>query len=220
MALSSREFIRKKIIPFILGYTIKSVITAIGWTCKFRIEGKNNLIDTAAKSKCIIIAWHNRVGLISEIIQRIAPKNFYAAMISNSRDGEIISVIANSFKHGRSIRVPHDARSAALHSMITQLKYGKEIMIVTPDGPRGPRYKIKPGVVIAAKETQANVIPLTWNASNVWRFRTWDQLMLPKPFSTITVKIGNPLTVTDTVEEDTEKLQNALLVIQDPEPCT
>jgi len=212
-----RDFFRKKVVPFILGYLIKSAITVIGWTCHFKIEGRENLINAGSKPKCILIAWHNRLGIITEILKRTAPQFYYAAMVSNSRDGEIISVITNSYRHGRTIRVPHNARSESLRTMISRLKFGKEIIIVTPDGPRGPKYKLKPGAVIAAKETGANVIPLTWSANKVWLFRTWDQLMLPKPFSTISVKIGDPMTVANSVEEGVETLQNALLAIQEPE---
>jgi lysophospholipid acyltransferase (LPLAT)-like uncharacterized protein len=215
-----REFFRKKAIPFLIGYTIRGTLYLLASTCRFRIEGKEKLLNTATTSKCILIAWHNRLGIIPEILKRCAPQYHYAAMISNSRDGEIISVIANSYRHGHAIRVPHNKRAEALQTMITRLKRGGEIIVVTPDGPRGPRYKLKQGSAMAARECSASVIPLSWTADRFWTFRTWDGLMLPKPFSKITVKWGDPIALSkksiSSLDQDAQRLESALLSIDEP----
>lgn len=211
------EFLRKTVVPFLLGYTIKGLITLLGLTCRFRIEGTEKLHQSAQASKCILIAWHNRLGIITEILKRSAPQYHYAAMVSNSRDGQFIAVIANSYKEGRAIKVPHNQRAKALQMMINQLKNGNEIGIVTPDGPRGPKYSLKPGVVLAARECGAHVIPLSWSADRCWKFGTWDGMMLPKPFSTITVQWGEPVALDKsshtTIEQDAKQLETALLSI-------
>ena len=217
MKREKKEFFRKTVVPYLLGYTLKGVITLIGLTCRFRIQGVDKLHQTAKGSKCILIAWHNRLGIITEILKRSAPKYQYAAMVSNSRDGQFIAVIANSYKQGHAIKVPHNKRAKALQIMINRLKHGNEIVIVTPDGPRGPKYKLKPGVVMAARECDAKVIPLSWSADRCWKFRTWDQLMLPKPFSTITVTWGDPVTIEkdkiSSIEEEVKTLESALMSI-------
>ncbi|HRD56379.1 MAG TPA: DUF374 domain-containing protein, partial [Parachlamydiaceae bacterium] len=87
----------------------------------------------------------------------------------------------------------HDARHKALRKMINYLKHGREIVIITPDGPKGPRYQVKPGVALAARESQAKIIPFTWTASRFWQLKTWDKLLLPKPFSKIVIDLGNPI---------------------------
>ena len=217
MKLRKNEFFRKTVVPFFLGYTIKGLITLLGMTCRFRIQGADKLHLSAKKSKCILIAWHNRLGILTEILKRSAPRYQYAAMVSNSRDGQFIAVIANSYKQGRAIKVPHNKRAQALQMMISQLKGGNEIGIVTPDGPRGPKYSLKPGVAFAARECGASVIPLSWSASRCWKFNTWDGMMLPKPFSTITVQWGDPVSLNKsgdtTVDQDAKQLEIALLSI-------
>lgn len=217
MKRKKSEFFRKTVVPYLLGYTLKGLIALLSLTCRFRIKGAEKLHQTAQSSKCILIAWHNRLGIITEILKRTAPQYQYAAMVSNSRDGQFIAVIANSYKQGNAIKVPHNKRAQALQMMINRLKNSDEIVIVTPDGPRGPRYRLKPGVAMAARECDAKVIPLSWTADRYWKFRTWDKLMLPKPFSTITVTWGDPVSVDkdrdNPIETEAKTLQNALLSI-------
>lgn len=217
MKRQKNEFFRKTVVPYILGYTIKGLITLIGWTCRFRIQGADKLHRTVKDSKCILIAWHNRLGMLTEILKRAAPQYRYAAMVSNSRDGQFIAVITDSYKQGRAVKVPHNKRALSLQLMINQLKAGNEIGIVTPDGPRGPKYTLKRGVALAARKCGAKVIPLSWNADKCWRLNTWDNLMIPKPFSTITVQWGDPVTLEDNeeipVSDAAKQLEEALLSI-------
>lgn len=149
--------------------------------------------------------WHNRLLIISEILNKHAPQFIYRAVISNSRDGELLAILANSYSAGRTLRVPHNARYQALQQMISHLKSHNDILIITPDGPRGPRYKVKPGIAIAAHESQADVIPLSWTANRYWQLNTWDQMMIPKPFSHIEVKFDQALKC-DTNESKTESI--------------
>lgn len=220
MSKPLRLKLKQKWLPYVYGYLARLLLKILGLTCRFRIERIENLRNTATNNKCILMFWHNRLGMITEILARCAPQFYYAAVISKSRDGEIISVLTDSYKHGRSIRVPHNARSGALQTMIRELKENNEILIITPDGPRGPRYQIKPGIAIAAREASAHVVPLSWSANRYWTFRTWDKLMLPKPFSTIHVTLGEPLTPGKSTKETMEALQESLMAIDvQPKNC-
>ena len=65
----------------------------------------------------------------------------------------------------------------------------------TPDGPRGPRYTVQPGIVAVAKTTGAAILPVTYSAR--WRkvFRSWDTFLMPLPFSRVVVVYGEPIYV-------------------------
>jgi lysophospholipid acyltransferase (LPLAT)-like uncharacterized protein len=202
------NLLKQKWASFLLSRIVKMTIKAILLTCRFRVSGMENFVQAASKRKCILMMWHNRLTLVAEIMTRYAPQFKYAALISNSKDAEILASHTNSFSIGRAIRVPHDNRAQILQMMIKYLKYGNEVIIITPDGPRGPAKKVKPGAVHAAKETGASIVPLSWEASKVWKFNTWDKLMLPKPFSTITVKLGEAVKVES--ESNTQLLEEAL----------
>jgi len=87
------------------------------------------------------------------------------------------------------------------HARLLLLPYlyghrGARVLIVVPDGPRGPAETVKPGVVALARMTGAPVVPLAFAASAEWRARSWDGFRIPKPFARCVVRFGEPLRVT------------------------
>jgi lysophospholipid acyltransferase (LPLAT)-like uncharacterized protein len=203
-----------KVSPFLAATVGKGIIRLILCTCRWEVRGLERFKETAEREKCILMLWHNRLAITASILYRFAPHFIYAALVSNSRDGELISAVIHSYKAGRTIRVAHNARHQALRELIRYLEEKKEIVIITPDGPRGPRYVVKPGIAVAALETAAHVIPFTWTTDHYWEFRTWDQLKLPKPFAKIQVSFEEPIVFhkNSTVElkQAQEILQHAL----------
>jgi lysophospholipid acyltransferase (LPLAT)-like uncharacterized protein len=200
----------------LIAYMGKYAVRVILWTCRIEVEGLDTFVKTAAQQRCLLMLWHNRLAIVSEVLHKKAPQFNYAALISKSRDGEPLALVAESYKQGRAIRVPHSAKHQALKTVIDNLKSRREVVLMTPDGPRGPRYKIKPGIVMAAQEADAVIIPFTWTAVRYWSFRTWDQLMLPKPFTTIRVKLGDPIKLPSEqpVDQATAALENILGTIE------
>jgi lysophospholipid acyltransferase (LPLAT)-like uncharacterized protein len=193
-----KRFVSGRILPFLAVKVGQRLLHLLLWTCKWKIEGLEYFKETAKNEKCILMLWHNRLALAPFILTRFAPEFIYAAFISNSRDGELISAIVHSYKNGRTIRVPHNARHEALRELIMHLKEKKDVIVITPDGPRGPLYKLKQGAALAALETSAQTVSLNWSAKKYWEFGSWDKLRIPKPFTTIRVHfeksiILNPL---------------------------
>jgi lysophospholipid acyltransferase (LPLAT)-like uncharacterized protein len=195
MLRALRLKLKQRWLPRIYGRVANFFLKIIAMTCKFRIDGLETFLESGSNQRCILMTWHNRLAMIAAIVTRFTPDFHYAAMISNSRDGEVIAALTNSYRRGRAIRISHHAKSAALQTMIRELKKGKEILIITPDGPRGPLYEVKPGIIVAAREADACIIPLSWSASRSWQLWTWDGLLIPKPFSTIDVKFGAPISL-------------------------
>ncbi len=199
-------------LAFFIATIGKGAINALLWTCRWNVKGAEHFCKIASQEKCILMLWHNRLALTPFILYRFAPHFIYAAFISNSRDGELIGRMVRSYKAGRVIKVPHHSRHQALRELIRHVEERLSIVIITPDGPRGPRYEMKPGLALAAIETQANVVPLNWKASSYWEFKTWDKLRLPKPFSTIDVFFDPPvhLAKQTLLDEGQALLQNSL----------
>lgn len=200
-----------RVLAFLIAYVGQPLLKLILWTCKVEVEGLDTFVETANQHKCILMLWHNRLALVPYALSTFAPQFIYAAFVSKSRDGALLAAVANSYSAGRVISVPHQARHHALKEMIRRLEENREIMLVTPDGPRGPAYQVKSGVTLAAQLASAHVIPWIWSADKCWKLKTWDKLMLPKPFSKITVTFGTPVLVeSDDVKVGTEVLQRAL----------
>jgi hypothetical protein len=80
--------------------------------------------------------------------------------------------------------------------------------VITPDGPRGPRFKFKPGAILLAQMSGRPMLPLAYAASRAWLFK-WDRFVIPVPFARIAIAIGAPRYVPRVV--DAAKLQQLQL---------
>ena len=115
-------------------------------------------------------------------------------LISQHGDGEIIARIIARFGHeavrGSSTR----GGAGALRALIKLGRAGKDL-VVTPDGPRGPRQVAKLGVIQLAKATGLPIVPLAFACSTKQRFSSWDRFMVPYPFSRGLFLYGKPMFV-------------------------
>jgi lysophospholipid acyltransferase (LPLAT)-like uncharacterized protein len=128
------------------------------------------------------------------------------ALISPSRDGELISTIGKFFGYG-SVRGSSSwgGREATME-MVSALKAGKRCAI-TPDGPKGPRRQAKMGIVQIARQAGCPVVPFGFAAECCWRLRSWDQFIIPKPFSRAVFVYGDPIRVSEQSGDDEKSLQ-------------
>lgn len=197
-----RRFL-KKTVPLIIAPFAQWTIRMILKTCTIEFQGTEHLRSAVQNGKCIIALWHNYLAPAANFLDMCAPEYQYAPVISGSRDGEILTRFLKRFKQCRPLRVAHDARHVAVPAIKARLKEPQTIVVITPDGPRGPRHQAKQGATSAARETGAAIVPMKWSSSSSWTLNTWDQMMIPKPFSTICVRFTTPLynSTTDEVEK-------------------
>jgi hypothetical protein len=142
----------------------------------------------------ICVTWHNRLMFYPAVFPkrlRIRAK----AVVSASRDGQYVADFIKQFGI-ESLRGSSSKRGAAAQlAAVEKLRKDKSIIIFTPDGPRGPRYKMKAGPIHLASITGAEVAPVTINYSSCWSMRSWDGFQIPKPFAKITLVIGDPIPI-------------------------
>ena len=84
--------------------------------------------------------------------------------------------------------------SQAMKELITLLRKGYDLSL-TPDGPRGPKYKMQSGVISLAQLTGKPVIPVSYVLSMKWTLNTWDAFQIPMPFAKCVVHMGEPVYV-------------------------
>ena len=193
MGKSFKQQITHRLLPNLYAFGIKWCLKLLLKTCRIQIEGIANLVKTAEADSCLLMLWHNRLAGVAEVLERGAPHFNYLAFVSKSRDGEIVAAFVKSYTSKASIRVSHLQRGMALKGLIDQLEREKCIVIVTPDGPKGPSQVVKPGILFAANQARKPIVPYSWTADRVFRLSTWDKLMLPMPFSTLTARFGPPI---------------------------
>jgi lysophospholipid acyltransferase (LPLAT)-like uncharacterized protein len=117
-----------------------------------------------------------------------------AVLISAHRDGERIAQVAARFGL-RTIRGSTSrGAAAALRAMERALADGISVA-VTPDGPRGPAEVFAPGALIAAQRAGVPMVVGGAIPSRMWRLKTWDRFIIPKPFAEIVVRYSNEITI-------------------------
>jgi lysophospholipid acyltransferase (LPLAT)-like uncharacterized protein len=117
-----------------------------------------------------------------------------AIVVSEAREGQYLADFASSLGYRALYGSSTRGGARALLGAVRELRSGRAVAF-TPDGPRGPRRELKPGVIAAAQRGEAPVIPLHAESSSAWRLHSWDRFMIPKPFARVGISYGQPFTV-------------------------
>lgn len=185
----------------VVALLIKIGLKAILATCRLHVHGLHQIDKARTKGPVILMLWHCDLAPLAEILKQLTSKYPFSAFVSKSRDGQILAHFVLSYKNGQVIQVPHNGRSQALRLLVETLqRKDSPIAIITPDGPRGPPYVLKPGVLFAAKETGSQIIPFNWSATRLIALKTWDRFKIPLPFTTIYAHFGEPIEVSSHTE--------------------
>ena len=141
-----------------------------------------------AEPRLIWVFWHNRLFIIPRLLNRYLPQRPGSALTSASKDGEIVAAFLQQF-HIHPIRGSSSRRgAAALLEMKRFIAQGYDVAI-TPDGPRGPRYRLNAGPIALAQKTGALVMPILVQYSRFWQLKSWDAFRIPKPFARVDITI-------------------------------
>ncbi len=173
--------------------------------------------DLAAYTKkdqpVAIVLWHNRLFLAAEIVRRYRGGRPAYALVSASQDGAwlsaFFSLVGLATVRGSSSRLGREAATA----LVDTLRAGHDVGI-TPDGPRGPCYDLKPGGVIVARRTRAPLLLIGAEFESAWRLRSWDRFYLPRPFSRVRMRC-EIIASTELADRDAalDRLRNRLLAL-------
>lgn len=140
----------------------------------------------------ILAMWHSRILILPILYGRRVPMR---ALVSRSADGELVARYLARFRVGAVRGSSSSGGGASSLRALSRVLAGGESVIVVPDGPRGPREILKPGVVALARQSQVPIVPVTVGAAREWRLGSWDGFRVPKPFSRCLVRAGAPIGV-------------------------
>jgi lysophospholipid acyltransferase (LPLAT)-like uncharacterized protein len=163
----------------------------------------------------IFATWHSRVLLLPALYRGRRLR----VLISRSRDGELVARLCARF--GLEVVRGSSSRGGAeaFRVLARALAEGTSVVVV-PDGPRGPREVVKPGVVALAALSGVSVVPVAVAASSEWRLRSWDGFRVPRPFARCVVRFGEPIAVSRRAdpgarEAARKEIEAALLALSD-----
>ena len=183
------------------------MLTALMRTTRVERSGTEHYDAWIGRGRtAIYVLWHGR----------LLPCSYYhrhqglATLISRHRDGDYIAGVVERW----GFRVVRGSSSrggaAAMLQMVRLLRSGVPLA-VTPDGPRGPRQKMKTGPLFAAQRAGVPLIPVTAGTDRAWWFEGWDRFLVPQPFARIRLAYGEPLFVPEEAPPDeVERLAQVL----------
>jgi lysophospholipid acyltransferase (LPLAT)-like uncharacterized protein len=166
-------------------------IRLLHWTQNLDIIGEEGPREFWDRGERVILSlWHDQILLMIPSYRGPGTR----LLISQSRDGELLARTMHRFGQG-TIRGSSSRKGRAAFREMVQLTTEPFDFGITPDGPRGPRHQLKPGVVELARLTGRPVIPLAFACSRGHRFGSWDRFLLPYPFGRAVFCYGPPLRI-------------------------
>jgi len=193
---ASRRFLYSLAVPLGLG------IIRLWWaTCRVvKVEGQEHLDAALAKAPSLVPCfWHqhqlfcgkyllDQAGLTRAAGQQRIKVGW---LISPSVDGELGAMMVRRIG-GHVIRGSSTSSGAlALRDYYQALVKEDVSPVITPDGPRGPRFEFKPGAILLAQMSGRPIVPMAYAASRAWLIK-WDKFVVPYPFSRIAIAVGAP----------------------------
>ena len=173
-------------------YLGHAYLSLVGATTRLRVRGQEHYRELRETNQRFIYAlWHER-----QLFFIYSHRGVNAAiLVSRSRDGELIAraleLSGNHAVRGSSSR----GAPAALLALIDSVQAGRDAG-VTPDGPKGPRRAVKPGVLYLAQKLGVPILPMTSALSKKLVFkRSWDHFQVPLPFGRAVIAYGEPIRV-------------------------
>jgi len=177
-----------------------------------RVEGAEHLDEALTRFPSLVPCyWHQHQLYCGKyLVEQRARGLTVGWLVSPSVDGEIGAMLVRRFG-GRVIRGSSTHTGAkALRDYYHALVKENVSPIITPDGPRGPRFKFKPGAILLAQMSGRPILPMAYAASRAWMIK-WDKFVIPVPFSRIALAIGPPRYVPRVTDAATlERLQGEM----------
>ncbi|HZR17640.1 MAG TPA: lysophospholipid acyltransferase family protein [Verrucomicrobiae bacterium] len=183
---------------WIAAWLVVALIRLVSATLRYRWHDDSAFFNKGADSAAIFAIWHNRLGLSMPAyygyVRKFSHTAGMAALVSASKDGGFLAAILECFKV-QPVRGSSSRRGPqALLELTTWAERGFDLAI-TPDGPRGPCYRVQEGVMSLAQVTGLPIIPFSCFLRWKLRVRSWDRFQIPLPFSYCEMKLGKPVRV-------------------------
>jgi lysophospholipid acyltransferase (LPLAT)-like uncharacterized protein len=149
--------------------------------------------------------WHGRILPATWVFRNRG----IVVMASANFDGQWMARIIERFGYGSVAGSTSRGGARALLELKREIERGHPVAF-TLDGPRGPARVVQPGALWLAGATGSPILAFHMEASRSWTMRSWDRTQVPKPFSAVSLVVGEPLFVRDTTEQAIDEAQVVL----------
>jgi hypothetical protein len=200
-----RLFLYRILVPVGL-FLVRSVW---GWSRVVKVIGADHIAAALGRAPSFIpVYWHqHQLFCVKHLLEQRGAGLKLGFLISPSVDGELGAMLVRNLG-AEVIRGSSSYTGArALRDYYQALAHENVSPAITPDGPRGPPWKFKPGAVLLAQLSGRPMIPLSYAASRAWKIK-WDRFVIPWPLSRIVIAVGEPVYVPKGLDaEGLERLQ-------------
>jgi len=147
--------------------------------------------------RVILSFWHSQIFPFASLLhRRLLNHGYPVAMLSSwSRDGELGAQLGRGWGALVARGSSTHGGTAGLRGLYRLIRTQRSAAVTLPDGPKGPALEAKPGTAVLAQLTGLPILPLGLAVSRSWRIKSWDRMLVPKPFSQIVVACGEPIRV-------------------------
>ncbi len=206
--------VRRAIARPLVRWVAPAMLRLLAWTWRTECYGHENMERAKSESRGgghFIALWHGRM-ILSMPDHR---DSNWQVLVSPSGDGDLSESLLYSFGY-QVIRGSSSRGGArALREMLSHLRQG-HILVITPDGPRGPRHSMNPGLAWMARATGHPIVPSGCVCDRAWRVNSWDRMTIPKPFARVRFYYLEPIWVArDATDEDmqaaTDRVRDAMI---------
>jgi lysophospholipid acyltransferase (LPLAT)-like uncharacterized protein len=185
---------RQRCLAWVIYFLVRMVVATI----RFRWADEAWRTVPQAGRPYIFCTWHNRlplsIALYEQYAKAVGGPPRLAAIVSASRDGAMMSAVLKRFGV-LTLRGSSSRRGAqVLLELGESLGQGYDVAFAA-DGPRGPLYSMKVGVIVLAQMSGRALVPAAYHLSSKFTLKSWDRFQIPLPFSTCTIRLGGPVPV-------------------------
>ncbi|HEV8238369.1 MAG TPA: lysophospholipid acyltransferase family protein [Thermoanaerobaculia bacterium] len=168
------------------------LLAVLGATLRPRWSGGERFHQVVRERRPTILAvWHHQLFLASWLIWKYGVRRGLPVLvlISRSRDGTLGTAVGQLLGAEVARGSTSKGGGPALRQLVRALAGGRTVLVI-PDGPRGPACELKPGIVALAELSGVPVLPLGISVDRGYRLRSWDRMVIPKPFARLRVLVG------------------------------
>lgn len=179
-----------------------AIIETLWRTCRLRFVNLDRLATLVREQGAVVpVFWHQHLLMCARFIadRRAGLKTGF--MISPSVDGQAPTMLAKLYG-------AHVVRGSGSYTGMRAVRGVYQAIVkegispgITPDGPRGPRFKFKPGAIFTAQISGKAVVPIAYAAQPAWILKTWDKFIIPAPFGKVAIAIGEPYVPTKKMDD-------------------
>ncbi len=193
---------------------IRSIIAVCQTTWRYQMSDEAGITSpNNGPGPVIWTFWHNRVLAVPTAYRKYCRHRQGSVLTSPSDDGAILAASISLFGLD-AVRGSSSKRGGrAILELEKVLSDGKDIAI-TPDGPRGPRYRMSSGLVRLATRTNCQIMPIHVEFSSYWRLNSWDGFAIPKPGARISICFAQLTQVNREADLEAERARLESLLTQ------